>query len=259
MFADAAARHRLLEGFLLRLARGPDPDAFVLRGGMLVRQWFRPLGRPALDVDLVCRLPYDIADLRSRLASILAGSGVSDGTRFDADRVRLDPIWPDSRIPGLRLFAVGEVDGWPTDIQVDLTFGLTVWPDPQRVVFRAERGSEALWACRPQTLIGRKLQVLTELGHRHWRPKDLNDIRLLLARFDPDRATLGQAIEASLIGYAESFDQVRGAFAASSWWSGPRADVRWHRYCRQCPGFDVPSRLQGVVDEVADRLGPVLG
>lgn len=39
-FAGVEARHRMLEGFLLRLARDGDADAFVLRGGMLVRHSF---------------------------------------------------------------------------------------------------------------------------------------------------------------------------------------------------------------------------
>ena len=50
-----ATRHRLLEGVLLRLARLPDAGGLALRGGMLLRHWFRPLPREALDLDLVAR------------------------------------------------------------------------------------------------------------------------------------------------------------------------------------------------------------
>src|SRR6478736_1679262 len=51
-------RHRLLEGVLLRLARRPDAGAFVLRGGLLLRHWFRPLSRTADDLDLVAAFPF---------------------------------------------------------------------------------------------------------------------------------------------------------------------------------------------------------
>ena len=42
-----ATRHRLLEGVLLRLAWRPEPAQFVLRGGMLLRHWLRPVPRPS--------------------------------------------------------------------------------------------------------------------------------------------------------------------------------------------------------------------
>jgi hypothetical protein len=122
-----SARHRLLEGFVLRLALQPDADAFVLRGGMLLRQWFPALGRPALDLDLLCALPFDVQDLRHRLRAVLA-QPVGDGVTFTPERFRLDPIWVNTPAPGLRLFAVGRVDEELADLRVDVTFGLRPWP-----------------------------------------------------------------------------------------------------------------------------------
>src|SRR5207248_3596987 len=55
-------RHRLLEGALLRLARLPEADEFILRGGMLMRLWFRPLARPAADLDLVSAFPFSVEE-----------------------------------------------------------------------------------------------------------------------------------------------------------------------------------------------------
>src|SRR5262245_33644674 len=84
-----ALRHRLLEGVLLRLARLPDADAFVLRGGMLLRLWFRPLPRPAGDLDLVSTVPFDVDETARRLVPLLADRGVDDGVTFDAERFRI--------------------------------------------------------------------------------------------------------------------------------------------------------------------------
>jgi hypothetical protein len=42
-----------------------------------------------------------------------------------------------------------------------------------------------LWMCRPETIAGRKLHALMHVGMLHWRPKDLNDLRLLLSRVPP--------------------------------------------------------------------------
>src|SRR5215510_13547122 len=71
-FADKPARHRLLAGFVRRIAEGDDADAFALRGGMLVRHWFPASRRPARDVDLVCRSPYDLRAMRAVFARALA-------------------------------------------------------------------------------------------------------------------------------------------------------------------------------------------
>src|SRR5690348_8989431 len=65
-------RHRLLEGFLLRLARLPDADHFILRGGMLMRLWFRPLARPADDLDLVSTYPFSVEGTAQRFIPLLA-------------------------------------------------------------------------------------------------------------------------------------------------------------------------------------------
>src|SRR5262245_43801439 len=100
-FEDLAARHRLLEGFLLRLARRPEAEAFALRGGMLVRHWFPACGRPARDIDLACALPYDFAMIRALLRSILADHQVADGVTFDAAVFRLDALHAASAQPGL--------------------------------------------------------------------------------------------------------------------------------------------------------------
>src|SRR5215831_16704675 len=82
MVRQASARHRLLAGFVRRLAEGAAADAFALRPGMLVRHWFP--GRPARDVDLVCRLPYELRAMRAVFARTLARDA-ADGVVFEAD------------------------------------------------------------------------------------------------------------------------------------------------------------------------------
>src|SRR5205085_10546786 len=100
-------RHRLLEGVLLRLARLPDADEFVLRGGMLMRLWFRPLVRPAGDLDLVATFPFGVPETAGRLVPLLADRGVDDGVVFDAERFRVEAIWQDTAFPGVRMFGSG--------------------------------------------------------------------------------------------------------------------------------------------------------
>ena len=254
-FLDVETRHRLLEGFLLRLAQDRDADAFVLRGGMLVRHWFPTVGRTARDVDLVCRLPFDIDDLRGRLGAILA-TVVDDGVAFEPRRFRLDCIRPDDAHPGLRLFAAGRADGWFGEMSVDLTFQLDVWPTATRRPLACERGAAEIWVCQPEMLIGRKLAVTSQLGRRHWRPKDLCDLWLMFQRFPQVPVVLGDAIERSF-SRESALHRLDDVFAQPSWWSERTASARWQRFIRPVPRLSVPRDLETVVDEVRCRLAPI--
>jgi hypothetical protein len=125
-----ATRHRLLEGVLLRLARRPDAGGLVLRGGMLLRHWFRPMPRPALDLDLVASSPLTIEEAARRYLPLFADSAVADGVVFDADQFHLEAIWQHTDNPGVRVHACGAVGEDETDFQLDITGGPPPRPAP---------------------------------------------------------------------------------------------------------------------------------
>src|SRR4051794_32865179 len=147
-------RHRLLEGVLLRLARLPDADHFILRGGMLMRLWFRPVARPAADLDLVATFAFSVEETARRFVPLLADRGVDDGVTFDTERFRVEGIWLNTDFPGVRLFASGEVDGVEDDFSVDVTFGEPLVPKPERGEYPTLAGGRSayLWMCRPETI-----------------------------------------------------------------------------------------------------------
>lgn len=248
--ADKPARHRLLDGFVRRLAESEDGDAFALRGGMLVRHWFPQSRRPARDVDLVCRLPYDLRAMRARFARTLARD-VADGVVFEADRFRVDPIQTATPHPGMRLFAVGRAGGDFGEISIDTTFAMPIWPDAVRERLRLGASGEApFWLCPPEMLVGRKLQVLAELGPHRWRPKDLSDVWMIL-RGSLTGGALGEAIERAFAGHdhAPIHDLLGGAF-----WTDRAAEARWSRYVGQLPRGVVPARAETLVADLRTFL-----
>src|SRR5438270_11819946 len=113
-------RHRLLEGVLLRLARRPDAGEFVLRGGLLMRHWFRPVPRPAEDLDLVATFPFAVEETARRLLAVLADQAVADRAVFDVEAAHFEGIWLDTGTPGVRLFACGAVGGDAAEFPVDV-------------------------------------------------------------------------------------------------------------------------------------------
>jgi hypothetical protein len=253
-------RHRLLEGFLLRLARRPDADHFILRGGMLMRLWFRPLPRPAADLDLVAAFPFSVGGTARRFVPLLADRGVDDGVTFDTERYRVEGIWLNTDFPGVRLLASGKVDGVEDEFSVDVTFGEPLVPEPDVGEYpMSGRGLTArLRMCRPETITGRKLHALMYMGMLHWRPKDLNDLRLLLGRVPMNPADLPGAIAASFTSRGSPAAQARELFRPDSWWAMKTSSARWHDFVKESRGQDVPANLARVVADVAGRLGPIL-
>jgi hypothetical protein len=248
-FAEKPARHRLLGGFVRRIAAGDDADAFALRGGMLVRHWFPESRRPARDVDLVCRLPYDLRAMRALFARTLARDA-ADGVVFEADRFRVDRIQTATAHPGMRLFAVGRASGDFGEISIDTTFAMPIWPDAVRDDLRLGGGKVPFWLCPPEMLVGRKLQVLAELGPYRWRPKDLSDVWMIL-RGSPPSGLLAEAIERAFAGHdhAPIQDLLNGSF-----WTDRAADVRWSRFAGQLPRGVVPTRATTLAADLRSAL-----
>lgn len=254
-----AIRHRLLEGFLLRLARLPNSTAFVLRGGMLMRLWFRPLNRPAGDLDLVATFPFSVAETERHFVPVLTDRSIDDGVRFEKQRFRIEGIWQNTDFPGVRLLASGEADGIEDEFNVDVTFGEPLVPTPEVGDYPMRDGTltARLCMCRPETIVGRKLHALWHMGMLHWRPKDLNDVRLLLSRVPLDACALPEAIAASFTSRGDAPGRARTLFR-SDWWTMKRSMARWHDFLKDVQGREAPSDLSGVVAEVGRRIDPVL-
>jgi hypothetical protein len=251
------ARHRLLEGVLLRLARRADVGDFVVRGGILMHHWFRPARRPVEDLDLVATFAFDVEQAAARFLAVLANEA-PDGVAFDAEEARAEGIWLDTGSPGVRIFATGIAGGTEADFHVDLTFGPFPRPAPVFGALPTACGEAArVWMCRPEAVAGHKVQALWHRGMLGWRPKDLEDLRLL-ARLPMDEDDLRGAIAAYLADIGAGGDEARALFGPSSWWGMKLCSARWLDFVKSARGQDVPGNLAAVVTEVVGRLAPVL-
>ena len=248
-------RHRLLEGVLLRLARLPDAGGIALRGGMLLQHWFRPTPRPALDVDLVAHSPLNVADAK-RFLPMFADT-VADDVTFDVEGIAVEGIWLQSDHPGIRMHVRGIHSGGEDDIQIDVTGGPPPRPAAVLSDLPTTAGSVRLWTCRPESIVGQKVQALWHLGMLGWRPKDLDDLRLLLERMPMDDAILREAIIAAFAELGGTGRDARGVFAPESWWSMKHASARWSDFVANSERNGVRD-LSTVVACVAARLKPII-
>jgi hypothetical protein len=178
---------------------------------------------------------------------------------FDSEAVRGEGIWLDSGNPGVRVFASGTAGGAEADFHVDVTFGPPPRPAPVLAAIPTAYGAVArVWACRPESVAGHKVQALWHRGMLGWRPKDLDDLRLLLARVPMDAADLRLSIAAYLADVGGTGAVARALFGPGSWWGLKLSSARWMDYVGQSQGRDVPRELSAVATEVAGRLAPVL-
>ena len=258
MTSDGTAVQRVLEGVLLRLARRPDAAEFVLRGGMLLRHWFAPRPRAVEDVDLVATFPFDVEAAARRFLPVLADEAIDDGVRFA--HARAEGMFLDTGTPGLRVFAAGLVGGVEVDVHVDITAGPYPRPAPVCQSIPTASGATArVWACRPEAVAAQKVQALIHLGLHGWRPKDLNDLRLLLERVPMDAADLREAVRGYLADLGRTGADARRLFGPGAWWGLKFSSARWLDFVARAKGQDVPTDLAGVAAGIAARLDPVLG
>jgi hypothetical protein len=254
--SPSATRHRLLEGVLLRLARLPDAGGLALRGGVLLRHWFRPTPRPTFDLDLVAPAPLTVEDARRWLP--LFADDIEDGVTFDPDRLHFDAIWQSTANPGIRIFAHGAVGDREAEVKIDITGGPPPVPAAVLGELPTACGRPArVWMCRPEAVAGQKLQALWHLGLHLWRPKDLDDLRLLLERLPMDPALLREAVAALFADLGGTGDDARALFAGSSWWGMKYASACWLDYVAT-RGRHAPRDLAAAVAEVSGRLAPIL-
>ncbi|MEC7522057.1 MAG: nucleotidyl transferase AbiEii/AbiGii toxin family protein [Myxococcota bacterium] len=249
---DAAARrHRAQEGLLLRVARR-EPEAFALRGGMRMRQLTVARERPALDVDLVWRGGADSRGIAELLRGALADDQVGDGVELDPARLRVDAMQGPRGLMGYRAITPARVDGVGVDLRVDLRTDLQIWPPPRVERFRATTGEAWLAQCAPETLLGRKVQVIVEAGTDRWRAKDLLDVSRLLSGQPLDDAIIERACADAFATVGSSLEAARDVWASPDLLGGRRARLRWRR-------AGGARTLDEVVAGVRRRLAPILG
>src|SRR5262249_34913973 len=160
----------------------------------------------------------------------------------DADRLRVEGIWQHTDNPGVRVHARGAVGEDEADIQVDVTGGPPPRPSPVLGDLPTACGLTArVWMCRPESVVGQKGQALRALGMLGWRPKDLNDLRLLLERLPAGTAPLREALAASFAELGGTGDDARALFGPSSWWGMKLSAARWDDFVRSSRGRGAPE------------------
>ena len=165
-----------LERFLDRLSRTEYAGDFVLKGGLLLAAY--RLRRPTRDADLQAMdFHLDEEHLRAVVAAV-AASDDEDGLAIDADATRVGQIRDDHEYTGLRVTVPAIIHRTSVTIQLDVSTGDPIWPEPEIVDLPRLLGGSLKVIGHPiPTVIVEKSVTILQRGTTSTRWRDYVDIR----------------------------------------------------------------------------------
>jgi hypothetical protein len=246
-----------MERFLYRLSRSDQYDSFVLKGALLFRAWGSPEIRPTMDIDLLGRTPNAVADVVSRIRSIVGVEVEDDGIVFDPESVQAERITENADYQGIRIRLMGSLDSARVSLQVDIGFGDVVHPGPAESELPAllDFPAPRLLCYSRESSIAEKLAAMVTLGTLNSRMKDFYDIWLLSRLFDFIGPDLAEAVRLTFerrgMELSEEVEAFGGSFADSK-------QEMWKAF-RNKLGIDhAPGSFLDVNGVVGDFLSPVI-
>lgn len=165
-----------LERFLDRLGRTDFAGDFVLKGGLLLAAY--RLRRPTRDADLqAMNFQLDTEHLRAVVAAVAALED-DDGIIIDPDSTTVIPIRDDAEYSGSRVTVKAKLNLTDLKIQLDVSTGDPIWPEPETVYLPRLLGGELKMTGHPiPTVIAEKSVTILQRGTSSTRWRDYVDIR----------------------------------------------------------------------------------
>lgn len=210
-----------LEGFLLRLARSPQKNRFVLKGGVLLAAY--GLRRPTTDIDgAALQTPNEVEAIRQFIADVASTAlpaGLDDGLTFDLDNVTAEVIRDGDEYSGVRVRLPARLASAREPFHVDVSVGDPIWPEPAQVSLPRLLGQEPiqLRGYPMEMVLAEKIVTALERGSANTRWRDFGDIFVITGRRAFGAREIRQALQAvadyrhvELAGLDETLDGYAG-------------------------------------------------
>jgi predicted nucleotidyltransferase component of viral defense system len=196
--SDQLMLEYVMERFLFRLSNHPEGGRhFVLKGGLLLAQF--GARRMTRDIDILGRsFSGGEAGITRRIAAI-AATEADDGVVFDPTSLSTVPIRQDDEYHGLRLTMAASLSRARLKLQLDVSFGDPVTPEPKLIDYpqTLEGTPFPLYGYPMATVIAEKLTTAVALGDLNTRDRDYADLYQLLTRHRLDGNELIAALTAT--------------------------------------------------------------
>ncbi|TKV80255.1 nucleotidyl transferase AbiEii/AbiGii toxin family protein [Bradyrhizobium elkanii] len=252
---DLLLNNYVLERLLYRLSQTAYRDRFILKGAMLLTNWFEDPLRPTRDLDLL-GIGRDDPDEMVRIFQEVCGVSYNDGVVFDPKSVAVERIREQTEYGGLRITANAQVDTAQVRIVIDIAFGDAVEPGLQEMDLPVLLDFPALHlrAYARETVIAEKFQAMVMLGRANSRMKDLYDIWVLSRNFEFKGDALARAIAATFARRQTEIPKETPDALTSAFAQAPAKIAQWNSFVEDV-SFK-PGTLAEVVKDLNAFLTP---
>ncbi len=202
----------LFEHLLMRLAKSPYADKFVLKGGLLISSMTGIYQRTTMDMDAtVVGMDMDEAAVANALREICA-TDVGDGMTYAFERI--EPIREDDEYANWRAHLRARYGRIDAPVKVDITTGDAIYPSQVRHKFELmfDQGTLDVLSYHPATVLAEKLETVLSRGVANTRGRDFYDL-YAIPKYYSETISAGDTREA-LLRTAER----RGSRAAIESW-----------------------------------------
>ncbi|MCF6337012.1 MAG: nucleotidyl transferase AbiEii/AbiGii toxin family protein [Gammaproteobacteria bacterium] len=244
-----------MERFLYRLTQSSHAGRFVLKGALMLRVWQSPQFRPTMDIDMLGRTSNDIDDICAQVAAIISVKA-DDGLIFDSATIRGERIKEDADYEGVRVRFIGTLDNARVNMQIDVSFGDIIHPEPIEAELPGILDSPVprllCYSC--ESAIAEKFEAMIKLETLNSRMKDFYDIWLLSRQFEFDGSELAEAIRLTLENRGTEIPDIITAFTDEFVMA---KDKQWAAFCKRLNLEHVPASFVEVVAGVEGFLQPI--
>lgn len=247
-----------LERLLLRLSKSQFRDRFILKGGMLVTQWFDHDNRETRDIDFLGFGSDEPEAVRSIFAEIMQIES-DDGLVFDIDAITATPIREAMDYGGIRLRTAAYLEKTRVPVVLDIGFGDALADLGQTIDYPSILGMDRpnIRSYPPASVIAEKFQAVVALGLANGRMKDFYDLWAVPRALEIEDAALDAAIAATFERRGTPVPTERPAGLSEAMAQDPTAQQRWRVYVES---LDLPAAdFQSVLDEIWEMLGTSCG
>lgn len=243
-----------LERLLLRLSKSQFRDRFILKGGMLVTQWFAHDNRETRDIDFLGFGSDQPEAVRSIFGEIMQIK-CDDGLMFDIDAITAIPIREAMEYGGIRLRTAAYLEKTRIPIVLDIGFGDALADPGQTIDYPSILGMDRpnIRSYPPASVIAEKFQAVVALGLVNGRMKDFYDLWAVPKALEIEATALDAAIATTFERRGTPVPTERPAGLSEAMAQDPTAQQRWRAYVES---LDLPAEdFRSVLNEIWEVLG----
>jgi len=245
-----------MERFLYRVSQSNYADKFILKGALMFTVWHVPERRTTLDIDFLAQYDNQIASIEKMVKDVCKIDVIFDGLIFDSKTVKSQRIKEDADYEGVRVKFVGLLERSRISMQVDVSFGDSIYPKPKIMEYPVilDFPKPKLKGYPAESVISEKFEAMVKLDLLNSRMKDFYDIWLMMRQFDFDGSKLTEALKRTFVHRKTAFPEDKKLFAEEIYDETSDRQTLWKAFLNKGDIKHAPKKLHTAAKAIEDFL-----